>query len=55
MQGMIEDERWSPLKGCIVDYRSLLENGLEFFHLAPKLQSEEEMRWLAPKLLRLYR
>ena len=43
MQEMIKDERWS-LKGCIVDYRSLLENGLEFLHLAPKLQSEAEMR-----------
>jgi hypothetical protein len=43
-----------PLKGCIVDYRSPLENGLEFLHLAPKLQSEEEMRRLAPRPLRLY-
>ena len=54
MQEMIKDERWS-LKGCIVDYRSLLENGPEFLHLAPKLQSEAEMHRLAPKLLRLYR
>jgi hypothetical protein len=55
VQAMIEEERWSLLKGCIVDHRSLLENGLEFLLLAPKLQSEEEMGRLAPKLLRLYR
>jgi hypothetical protein len=42
MQAIIE-ERWS-LKGCIIDHRSLV----------PKLQSEEEMRRLVPKLLRFY-
>jgi hypothetical protein len=56
MQAMIEEERCSlSLKGCIVDHRSLLEKGLKFLHLAPKLQSEEEMRRLAPRPLRLYR
>jgi hypothetical protein len=43
MQAMLEEEQWS-LKGCIIDHRSL----------ALKLQSEEVMRRLVPKPLRLY-